>query len=297
MKSFNEIYEQIYTESNEELQILKRNRIIKILIALIIGILTLLVLNKIIDTAIPFVLITIMIILITGVVISKEKYTPTFKEKAIKPLIKNIDMNLKYNPKGGIPSAIYQKGEFEKYDNYHSEDEIEGMLDGKCILRMAEVLTEEESTDSEGRTQTFTIFHGIFGNIEATKNIGTTLKVRSDKGKFGGIFKGKTKIDMDSAEFEKYFDIYAENRIVAMQILTADVMEMMIDFIKTSEIKYELTIKENQIYIRFHTGNVFEPKMFKDVLDYNMLKKYYDIITFIFNVTRAINEAIENTEI
>ena len=73
MKSFNEIYEQIYTESNEELQILKRNRIIKILIALIIGILTLLVLNKIIDTAIPFVLITIMIILITGVVISKEK--------------------------------------------------------------------------------------------------------------------------------------------------------------------------------------------------------------------------------
>ena len=142
MKSFNEIYEQIYTESNEELQILKRNRIIKILIALIIGILTLLVLNKIIDTAIPFVLITIMIILITGVVISKEKYTPTFKEKAIKPLIKNIDMNLKYNPKGGIPSAIYQKGEFEKYDNYHSEDEIEGMLDGKCILRMAEVLTD-----------------------------------------------------------------------------------------------------------------------------------------------------------
>ena len=69
MKSFNEIYEQIYTESNEEIQILKRNRIIKILIALIIGILTLLVLNKIIDTAIPFVLITIMIILITLILI------------------------------------------------------------------------------------------------------------------------------------------------------------------------------------------------------------------------------------
>jgi len=72
---------------------------------------------------------------------------------------------------------------------------------------------------------------------------------------------------------------------------------MMIQFREESKIKYELTIKENQIYIRFHTGEVFEPKMFTNSLDYDMLKKYYDIIEFIFRVTREINKVIENTEI
>ena len=68
------------------------------------------------------------------------------------------------------------------------------------------------------------------------------------------MFKGKTKIEMDSQEFEKYFDIYGENKIIAMQILTADVMNTMIEFREQSKIQYELTIKQDQIYIRFHTG-------------------------------------------
>ena len=49
--------------------------------------------------------------------------------------------------------------------------------------------------------------------------------------------------------------------------------------------------------IRFHTGNMFEPKLFKSSLDYNMLKEYYDIIEFVIRVTKEINKVIENTEI
>ena len=30
--------------------------------------------------------------------------------------------------------------------------------------------------------------------------------------------------------------------------------------------KYEMTIKNNQMFIRFHTGPVFEPKLFKNSL-------------------------------
>ena len=74
-------------------------------------------------------------------------------------------------------------------------------------------------------------------------------------------------------------------------------MTTMIEFIKQSKIKYELTIKDEQMYIRFHTGGVFEPRLFKSSLDYDMLKKYYDIIDFVFKVTREINKVIENVDI
>lgn len=302
MKNFNEIYEEVYKESNEELETLRKSRarraIIIVAISLAVVILILTILTKYeITSMLPFTMPFFVIIVIILVMLSKGKYTPAFKEKVIAPFIKNTDENLNYYPNQGISPFIYRQGEFEMYDRYHTEDLIEGTLDGKYKLQMAEVHTEEETTDKDGNTHTYTLFHGLFGSVECSKNIGTRLKVHSDKGALGRLFKGKQRIEMDSAEFEKYFDVFGDNKITAMQILTSDVMAMMIDFREQSKIKYEITIKDKQIYIRFHTGGVFEPKLFKNALDYKMLKKYYDIIDFVFKVTRELNKAIEKAEI
>ncbi len=311
MKSFNEVYEQVHKESFEDLEILRKKAKRKLFRSLlIIGIVIVFVVfffkkansdyfmsgrQTIFLFYFSAVIVMISIIVITA--ISKTKYTPTFKEKVIGPFIKNIDENLQYRPNEGISSVIYRMGEFEGYDNYYTEDLIIGKLDEKYNFQMAEVRTEEESTDSDGDTHTYTVFHGLFGNVECAKNIETTFKVRSDKGVLGKMFKGKTKVEMDSQEFEKYFDVYGDNKIIVMQILTSEVMSTMIDFIQQSKIKYELTINKDQMYIRFHTGGVFEPSLFKNSLDYSMLKKYYDIIDFVFKVTREINSVIEKVEI
>ena len=311
MKSFNEVYEQVHKESFEELEILRKKAKRKLFRSLlIIGIVIIFVAfffkkansdyfmsgrQTIFLFYFSAVIVMISIMVITAT--SKTKYTPTFKEKVIGPFIKNIDKNLQYRTNEGISSVIYRMGEFEGYDNYYTEDLITGKLDGKYNFQMAEVRTEEESTDSDGDTHTYTVFHGLFGNVECAKNIGTTFKVRSDKGVLGKMFKGKTKVEMDSQEFEKYFDVYGDNKITVMQILTAEVMSTMIEFIQQSKIKYELTINKDQMYIRFHTGGVFEPSLFKNSLDYSMLKKYYDILDFVFKVTREINSVVEKTDI
>jgi len=301
MKSFNEIYEEIYKNNNEDLENLRKSRAKKAIILItiaIVGIVLIMInaMNSMSFFAIWYLVIGVMLIVIISAV-TKGKYTAIFKQKVIEPFIKNIDENLSYNPTRGIASVLYRRGEFEYFDKYSSEDGIEGILDGKYEIRMAEVHTQNESRDSDGNTHTYTVFHGIFGNIACSKNIGTELKIHSDKGMLGNLFKGKAKLEMDSSEFEQHFDVYAEDKIVAMQILTSDIMDMMIQFREESKIKYELTIKENEIYIRFHTGEVFEPKMFTKSLDYDMLKRYYDIIDFIFKVSIKINKVIENTEI
>lgn len=297
MKQFNEIYEEIYKQNIEELETLRKSKVKKFAIAMCIAVMVVILVAQISTFLIPYILVVAMMIIIFSMAFGNSKYRTQFKEKVIAPFVKNIDENLNYYPNKGISSVLYRQGEFESYDNYSSEDAIEGMLDGKYAVKMAEVHTEEESTDSDGDRHTYTVFYGIFGNVECSKNITTEIKIRSDKGMLGNLFSGKTKIEMDSSEFEKYFDINADNKIIAMQILTADVMAMMIEFREEHKIKYELTIKENQIYIRFHTGEVFEPKIFKNALDYDTLKRYYDIIDFIFKVSREINKAIEGTEI
>jgi len=303
MKSFNEIYDEIYNKNHEELENLRKSRARRTAILLVVTLIGVLIIMKVAMSSMnsfiffPWIVVISMMLVIIITATNKGKYTIVFKQKVIEPFVKNIDEGLTYNSQNGINSGVYRQGEFEHFDRYSSEDAIEGTLDGKYQVKMAEVHTEDVSRDSKGRTTTYTLFHGIFGNIECAKNINTKIKIYSDKGIFGNIFKGKTKLEMDSTEFEKYFDINAENKIIAMQILTADVMQMMIEFREQSKIKYELTIKENQMYLRFHTGEVFEPKMFTHALDKDMLKRYYDIIDFIFKVSREINKIIENTEI
>lgn len=297
MKSFNQIYEEIYKQSNEDLERLRKEKNKRNLLFIVIAIVALLILINLLNSIIPIVFIIIMISMVFAIVNSKAKYTPIFKEKVIKPIIKGISENLEYFPNKNMPEVLYRQGKFEFYDDYHSEDLIEGLLDNKNEMHFAEVHTERESTDSDGNTTTYTVFYGMFGNVTMTKSIETVIRIRLDQGKLGRLFASKEKVEMDSSEFEKYFDIYAEDKIKAMQILTSDVMMIMIEFVKQSKLKYDLTIKNNQLYIRFYTGSMFEPKLFKRALDYDTLKEYYDIIEFILKVTSKINETIEKTEI
>lgn len=297
MKKFDEIYKEIYNKNFNELEYLRKAKIKKFAISIVIAIIVILLAAQSVAVFIPYIFIIVMMVLVFSMAFGNGKYKNKFKKTVIATFIKNLDENLNYYPEKKMDPALYREGEFESYDNYYSEDTIEGLLDGKYRVRMSEIRTEEENMDSDGNTNTHTVFHGIFGYIECPKNIKTTIKIRSDKGILGNLFSEKTKLEMDSSEFEKYFDINTEDKIIAMQILTSDVMAMMIDFAKETKIKYELTIKVNHIYIRFHTGEVFEPRMFKKSLDYDTLKKYYDIIDFVFKVSREMNKVIENTDI
>lgn len=325
MKSFDEFYKEIYSKNNKELENIKEfNKqvdkklmvttiiivFITIFIAIAIPIIAcyfaersdsiILIMSTAFGLLLIFILALIFIIVKVYPSITKKEYKTVFKDNIIKELVKYMDNNLDYDLNTGKDPVhlynSYRKCGFENYNEYDAEDYIEGMLDGKYQIRMAEVHTELEKEDIEGNTSRITVFHGIFCNIGNAKNIKTTLKIHINKKKMNMI-KNKKKLEMDSSEFEEYFDVYTDNKIVAMQILTTDVMEMMIEYLKKYKIMYELTIKENQIYIRFHTGEVFEPKMNRKALDYDMLNKYYGILDFILNVTRQINKVIENTDI
>ncbi len=82
----------------------------------------------------------------------------------------------------------------------------------------------------------------------------------------GKFYLEKNKLNMDSSEFEKYFDVKASNSIIGMQILTSDVMEELVDF-------------KN------------------DVLDKSIIRKYFYMINFTYNLSTKLIEVINNIEI
>lgn len=226
---------------------------------------------------------------------NRNKYANFFKENIISDFIKEYSEALEFDANKRVSPELYNKGEFETdYDKYYGEDLIYGTLDEKYKIYMSEVHTQDVSTDSDGCTSYYTLFHGLFAGITFNKNVNTTLKIRRNT---FSLTRKTDKVEMDSSEFEKCFDVYSKDNIIAMQLLTSDIMQILLDFKTSTSLTPELTLKNHSLYIRFDTGDIFEPNQFKASLDYDILKRYYDTINFILDICKHFVKNVEVTEI
>lgn len=297
-------FENAWAQANKER---KKSNIISAIIAIIVDCFLLLKFFQYINrqsltflfSLIPIFIIDLFIYVIINLIFRKNRnlYYGLYKENVITKLLHNFYDNLDYIPKKGMSSNIYNQGNYEHYDNYYSDDYMEGLLNNKYNIKMAEIKTEEEytTTDSEGHTQTHTrtLFHGLFAKIQMDKSINSDLLIREN-----GHFSKKIRLDMDSDEFEKLFDVSASNQIIGMQLLTHDIMELLISFKKATGIAYDISIYDNILYLRFHTGSVFEAiSIKKNAFDEKSLRKYYNILDFTYTLSKLLIDLIEKTEI
>ena len=296
MKKFTEVYQEVFKESAQELNTIKNEDRYKYLIIISVIIVMLIIALRWQFKILWIFIIPMLIWLILSYTAHINNYKKIYKEKVIEKFIHAYSENLLYSPNRGIAPGLYNQAEFERYyDRYHSEDLITGNIFEDCKITMGEVHIEDKqtTTDSDGHTSTtyVTLFHGLFSQIELSKYISFNLKIRKNS-MLNNIFKSKSKLDMDSGSFEKIFDVNTDNKIQSMRILTSDVMQMLIDFKGKNKIVPEITIKDNKIFIRYETGNVFEPNFIKNDMDFDKLKKYYNIINFTLELSKQFAQNI-----
>ena len=315
MKNFEDLYNdeiinneelnKIWKEAREEQQ--KINKVVG-LISIIVTIIILIAMINSIGFDFMLILPTIIMIIFVNLIIfvismffrkKQREYGKIFKNVIIKKLINNFYNDVEYFPNKQMPSRIYDEPNYNEYYNrYYSDDYIEAKINNEHDIEMAEVKTQEveTETDSDGNTHTTTTtkFHGIFAKIVIDKSINSELRIEQN----GRYFLSKKRLEMDSSEFEKYFDVSATNKIIGMQLLTADVMEELINFINKTNMRYDIVINNNNIYLRFHCGTMFEAgSIKKGVVDKNIIQKYFYMLNFIYNLSDKIIKLINETEI
>ena len=307
-ESFGQLYARLYRENFEELEALrskaKRNSV-----------------GVIFATATIFILASInpifILLLIAGLVIwavrsSRIKgkqsfevqkrgrtYPEVFKEKIVGPIIEHTFETAKYNAKQGLSSFDYNKAGYnDRYDRFFSDDLIIAPLkadnDISTFITFAEVHTERESRDDDGHTTYVTVFHGLAGSFLIPKNVGKRIYIRSN-GRVNGWNKNKVKMDMP--EFEKVFDVESDDPILAMRILTSDVMAEMIDLYKKYKYRFEINIINDTVYMRLRTGVMFEPNVFKSSVEYKQIEKYYLVLKALTNIAEHIYDTILRLEV
>ncbi len=226
------------------------------------------------------------------------KYKETYKNEIVANFIKLINNNLEYKPYSKELSYMeddYKKASFDNrvFNRFHQDDYIEGILNNEVLVKMSD-LHIQHHVKSGKHSHTYEVFQGIFVQTECNKDIGTYIKISKNQLK---MFGQQDRVEMDSQEFEKYFDIYSEDKMITMQLLTSDVMATLVDFYTRYNIEYEIVIRDNKIYMRFFTGAMFEPKIFGNSMDKELLLKYYCILKFIVDVTKEVNKVLKEVEI
>ena len=291
-ENFDKLYKQIYTETHKELfdslKPVRRKILILIIIFLIINISV----PSFSTIFLSFLCIFLPILLLLKN--NRKEYRFLYKTKVIKPFLQQYDSSLNYEPDKGIPSTVYNEAFFENYKIYSSKDFIHGKLNGN-YFQMAKIDTENKYIHSNNSVQYVSIFSGFFIVSPLRNNFNGIIKIRTNK----NTFKIKNKLEMDSQEFEKYFDVITTNKIQALQVLTSELMNKLINFTTNYNIKLELTIKNNRIFIRFHNNTFFEPPFFSifSVIKYNLLLKDYNFINFILDISKELIKATTETKI
>jgi hypothetical protein len=225
------------------------------------------------------------------------QFDKDYKDKVINKLLENFVEELDYIPLKGLPRNIYDEAKYGgHYNKYHSDDYFEGKIKGQKIV-MADLLVQEKTTtrdkDGNEETETTTIFNGLFGKINLDKSINTNLIIKKDN---GFEFISIPKLEMDSSEFEKTFNVYCDNNIIGMQLLTSDIQEDILSLYNKYKISFHISIMHNKMYILFDTGSMFEVFSIENSPN-EVLEKYFDIMKFIYKLVDKLLTTIESTQI
>ena len=230
------------------------------------------------------------LILIFLYIENKKKFNIEFKKKIIPGIVSFISPTLHYYYDGDRSMFHTYKLVFpdnDEYNGYESTDYIHGkMHDIPLEICKISLMNFSNKTNEEiNRIETF-----LFSRNKINFSLPTTLTIKPNN--YFNIHK-IDKVEMDSQEFEKYFDVFSSSDIVAMQVLTHDVMEELADFYIQYGCKFEVIIKDNNIFIKFITGDVFNPKVTKKVVDSDLLWMYYTILNFVTSLCIKINKSFE----
>lgn len=304
-----ELFEKIYQENNfKELH----NRSLKKSKEILISLGILIVLGVIWA---PMFLIGLPIFIIY-VNISSKKYieeeknvdkeiAKIYKEKIIAPVLKYNYDNIQYFPEEGIPFEDYLKAEYidrniNKVNEYSSNDHmlLPLIIDGqeKDNIDIYDVRVNRIYSDNDGK-HTERIFEGLTVRINLPKNINTKIKLEFKYNLFGNEAFDSKDVRLDMTEFEKYFDVHCEDKILAMRIFTSEIMEKLLIIFKSKDHLFDINIIGDKLYIRVYGNMIFETRLILNKTNYQKLEQDILALEEVEELVKLMYNIIEDIEI
>lgn len=219
-------------------------------------------------------------------------YTEVLGDKLIKPLLTKIFGGCSYDMTKGFETSEYNiASNNEEYDweSYSSNNLLEIPINPERYkIKLANVFTyhEESYYDHNDQLQTRIeqLFGGLVGVIELPFDINSKVVITQNEVK-------DNKVELEMTEFEKAFNVSATNEVVARQILTADIMQKILDMREQIyKFKFDIVIYNNLLYLRFQGKTIFNFDIGKNVDK----KQYEDTINTLTVIKKMSEDILSN---
>jgi len=227
-------------------------------------------------------------------------YVREFKIRIIGRIVKFLDENLNYVPHGCIPKSKFVASEIFKTrpNRYKGDDLVTGNLGGTQI-EFSELHAEYESGSGKNRSRR-TVFKGLFFIADFNKNFTCHVVVLPDTAEklFGGFGKllqswnlaRDQLIKLEDPRFERSFAVYGNDQIQARYILSTSLMERIINFREKTGRRIYLSFVGSKVFVAVtYTKRLFEPKIFTTLLDFEMVREYFEDLQLAAGIVDDLN--------
>jgi heme/copper-type cytochrome/quinol oxidase subunit 4 len=200
-----------------------------------------------------------------------EKFYKEFKNVFVLKSLNNIFTDIKYYPeKGFSKSFIKNIGMLYTGDSYNSNDYISGKYKD-IAFEQSDIHIEEkyieEDADGEKEEVWKTIFLGRLMIFDFNKPFKTNIQVASYRFEAESLPWSKkfSRVEMEDAEFNNTFNVYAESEHEAFYVLTPHFMEKLKTITKKINCGIMFCFVDNKLHIAVDNEkdsfeyNVFEP--------------------------------------
>lgn len=128
-------------------------------------------------------------------------------------------------------------------------------------------------------------FKGIIVKFDLEKNINQSIAIKSNP------IREFNDVDIDDHYFEKYFNVKCDDKIFALNLLTIDITQDIVDLRK--KVNFDIGLENDKGYVRIYSDiDYYE---FSEILeDYNEAKKYFNAHEDMLKVVKILSQHVRN---
>ena len=218
-----------------------------------------------------------------------EAYRNAYKNYFITSTFNTVFTDLKYAHDAAMPREVLSNtGMIRMGNRYSSNDYTIAKYKG-IPFAQADVHIEVEHTDSDGDTTYETIFRGRYITFDFNKKFGKKLLVASKNFRAESCDKSFKKIELESIDFNKHFDVYAQDGFEAFYLLDPAVMERIEKLANLYNGNVFVGFSDNKIHIAINNNtDSFEPA--PSTAPINEQREFSKVMNDIKVITNIVDE-------
>lgn len=257
------------------------------------------------DNAIPVIIGLILAVLALAAGHSKlDKLRKRVKEELNTAIAEACGMAYSVRPYSPARFSTFRQYDLlPVFNRKHFEDHFSGEVDG-CDFELYEAHLEQRRR-SKNRTYYVTVFRGVLMRITFPRKVEGVTVITRDQGWLNSLQKlsrsfGSTKLErigLVDPRFEKAFEVYGNDQVLARYMLTPSFMERLLDLEKALKGKrvramFDEHSGKGELLIAAETGNLFEVgSMWKPLADQGRIKTIIDELSLVTGLVKMLVES------